>query len=682
VKKPGLLFCLAATLFADSLYGQDTNADTLATLNLDEVVITGQYEPQSVEKSVFRVRTIPMEAIQAKGAVKLQDVLNTELNIRFSQDLALGGSNISMQGLEGQNVKVLIDGVPMVGRQGTSNEVNLNQINVNSIERIEIIEGPMSVVYGADALAGVINIITKKSADGKLDASVKIHEESVGKEYGWQKGIHNESVGVGYARSRWNARGDFSRNFFGGYTGDSTGREKMWHPKIQYLASGLVGLSSDRGKIYYRLDYLNEDIFNPGNYGDAGSPAGEALDQNYITNRFMHQLQGEQRFSDKFSMNGAVAYTDYSRKTQSTTVQESNGDVRLALGPGRQDLTTFDGLTIRSTLQYKASRTVTLQPGIDLNFESGEGGRLQAGKQSIGDYAVFLSGEWNPNSWLQVRPGLRSIYNTVYKAPPVVPSVNVKMKLTTRQDVRVSYGRGFRAPSLRELYFDFVDGSHDIQGNPDLKAETSHSINGSYNVDLVKRDGLKVTSVAGFFFNDVSNKINYAISGRSTTYMNIDKFKTQGLTWNNTLRWNQWDLRAGFGYTGRSNQLDEDIDDVVFTWSPEATATATYSTINSGWTFSIFYKFTGKTPYYEPVAENGEQTYQLAIIESYSWADASVQKRLVKGFDLGLGARNLFNVTNINSGAAASTGVHTGGGSRPIGSGRSYFLSLTYTFNQ
>ena len=52
----------------------------------------------------------------------------------------------------------------MTGRQGTSNEININQIDINSIERIEIVEGPMSVVYGADALAGVINIITKKAA--------------------------------------------------------------------------------------------------------------------------------------------------------------------------------------------------------------------------------------------------------------------------------------------------------------------------------------------------------------------------------------------------------------------------------------------------------------------------------------------------------------------------------------
>jgi outer membrane receptor for ferrienterochelin and colicins len=673
---------LAVSICIASLsYAQED--DSLATINLEDVVITGQYEPQSVERSVFLIRTIPMETIKAKGAVRLQDVLNTELNIRFSQDLSLGGSTITMQGLRGQNVKILIDGVPMVGRQGTSNEVDLNQINVSSIERVEIIEGPMSVVYGSDALAGVINIITKKSAEGKLDASLRIHEESVGKEYGLQKGIHNETLGLGYGHGRLNARGDFSRNFFGGYTGDSTGREKMWHPKTQYLASGLVGYAHDRTNVYYRLDYLFEDIFNPGEYGAAGSPPGEALDQNYITHRFMHQVQGAHKFSEKTATDIALAYTDYNRRTRSTTIQESTGDVRLALGAGRQDETKFDGVTVRGTLQYKLSSTIRLQPGVDINYQSGEGGRLKTGMQSIGDYAVFLSAEWNPNSWFQLRPGLRTIYNTVYTAPPVVPSINTKFKLNDRQDIRLSYGRGFRAPSLRELYLDFYDASHAIEGNPGLKAETSHSINGTWQIDVLNTDGRKVTTAVGGFYHDVRDNIDYGQKAGSlvTTYINIERYKTEGITWTNTFRWPGWDIRAGFGYTGRYNQLYEsDANLTKFNWSPEATANASYTT--SGWTFSVYYKFTGKTPYYEIITDNGLTSVQLAKVDAYSWADASFQKKLPKGFDVSGGVRNLFDVTNLNTSSTQSATAHSGGGIRPVGAGRSYFATLTYTFNQ
>ena len=131
--------------------------DSLKAQDLEAIVVTGQFEPQSIKRSVYQARVIPMEVLAAKGVVRLQDALNTELNIRFEQDAALGGSKLTLQGLAGQNVKVLIDGVPLIGRQGTGNEFDINQINVQSIERIEIIEGPMAVVYGADALESLLD---------------------------------------------------------------------------------------------------------------------------------------------------------------------------------------------------------------------------------------------------------------------------------------------------------------------------------------------------------------------------------------------------------------------------------------------------------------------------------------------------------------------------------------------
>ena len=94
---------------------------------------------------------------------------------------------------------------------------------------------------------------------------------------------------------------------------------------------------------YYRLDYLYEDIYNPGSF-----QGNEALDQNYITNRMMHQLQTTHRFNENLNFNGALALTDYSRKTRSSTVNQATGDRRLALGAGLQDETTFKGLTAQS----------------------------------------------------------------------------------------------------------------------------------------------------------------------------------------------------------------------------------------------------------------------------------------------------------------------------------------------
>ncbi len=661
------------------LWAHGQPSDTLATRVLEEIVVTGQFEPQSAKKSVYSVRTIPLEIIQARGATKLEDVLNTELNLRFSQDQALGGSNLSLQGLAGQNVKVLIDGVPMVGRQGTSNEININQINVQSIERIEIVEGPMSVVYGADALAGVINIITKKSAEGKWELNARIQEETAGTEYGLKEGIHNASIGGGYSWNKFFTRLDLNRNYFGGWQGSAVGRDKQWHPKSQWMGSGSIGVNTEGGNVYYRLDYLNEDIYNPGLF-----EGNEALDQNYRTNRFMHQVQGAHKFSDRFSLNAALAYTNFERKTVTTTVNRITGDTRLALGEGLQDITIFTGITARSTFQYKINNALSIQPGFDVNLERGEGGRIQAGIQEVNDFALFSSLEWEVIKGFYLRPGVRIVHNSIYQAPPFIPSINSKLILAKNHDLRLSYGRGFRSPSIRELYFDFFDSNHSVEGNQNLEAELSHSFSGSWNWQVVDKSSLRFSTVLGGFYNTVENMIGFGQKPGNTlitTYLNIDKFKTKGITVNNKLKWNKLDASLGFSYTGRYNQYTESANSSEeFAWSPEVISSVSYKLPKIGMIFSVYHKFTGVTPFFEITNDNGTQSVQLSEIDSFQWMDATIQKDLFKNFIVTTGVRNLFDVVNINS-TGVTGGAHTGGGARPIGYGRSYFLGISYSLN-
>ena len=253
-----LLVAIALTMIASA------QEDTTRAKELSEVIVTGQYKPQSARASVYQVRTISKERIKQQGATKLQDVLNTELNIRFSQDVATGGSDITMLGLKGQNVKILVDGLPMTGRQGTSNEININQIDINSIERIEIVEGPMSVIYGADALAGVINIITKKAAAAKLSVTARLHEETVGNEYNLsQQGIHNQYAGLTWRHKNWEIGGGFTHNYFGGWKDTASGRELVWHKRDQLMANGFIGYHLSKFNIRYRIDGLDEIITNP-----------------------------------------------------------------------------------------------------------------------------------------------------------------------------------------------------------------------------------------------------------------------------------------------------------------------------------------------------------------------------------------------------------------------------------
>lgn len=642
---------------------------------LESIVVTGQYEPQSAKQSVYKVRTITMERIESSGATRLQDVLNTELNVRFAQDLSTGGSNLSLQGLSGQNVKVLIDGVPMIGRQGTGNEININQINVQSIDRVEIVEGPMSVSYGADALAGVINIITKKPEEATWTGTLRLHEETAGNEYALNRGIHNAGISLGTTRKSFYTLLDFGRNYFGGWKGGAEDRDKEWHPKTQWLASALAGWKKDNADVYYRIDYLNENIYNPGLFSGI-----EALDQRYITNRFMHQVQGSANLSKRIRYNGAISFTDYSRRIQTVTVNKSTGEERLALGPGLQDKTIFRGVTVRGTLHFKLNEQVSLQPGYDINYESGSGGRLKAGTSSIGDYALFVSAELKPSSWLSVRPGIRVVRNSVYQAPPLIPSLNAKVQLHEHHDLRLSYGRGFRAPSIRELYFNFFDASHSIEGNPNLKAELSHSYNASWNWKIFTSQDFTASMALAGFYNTVTDMIGYGVKpGNSsiTTYLNIDRFKSKGITWTATLHKGNVDATAGTGYTARYNQLTEGTEFQDFYWSPEVNGSLAYHFVKLRARATVFYKYTGRTPF---VQAKPDGTYGLNEAGDYHWADLSLQKSFGKNFSLAAGIRNLFNVTRINNTSVEAGGVHTAGNSRPIGYGRSYFASLSYKF--
>jgi outer membrane receptor for ferrienterochelin and colicins len=170
---------------------------------LRAVVVTGQYETQSLKRSVFQVRTISKEQIRLRAATNLQQVLSTELGIRIVNDLTLGTADVQLLGVSGQRVKILLDGLPLLDRGDTRE--SLGQLDINTIDHIEIVEGPMSVMYGTDALGGVINLITKKAAAGNNSLAIgfRLQEESTGQQYkGFSgKGSHNQGLNVRWQKS-------------------------------------------------------------------------------------------------------------------------------------------------------------------------------------------------------------------------------------------------------------------------------------------------------------------------------------------------------------------------------------------------------------------------------------------------------------------------------------------------
>ncbi|MCF0059003.1 TonB-dependent receptor domain-containing protein [Dyadobacter sp. CY356] len=642
---------------------------------LQDAVVTGQFGKQSLRNSVYQVRTIDSERIRARGATNIQTILNTELGIRFSNDPTLGTTDIQLMGMSGQSVKILLDGIPLVDRGATRE--SLGQIDINTIERIEIVEGPMSVIYGTDALAGVINIITKKG-DGSdnLSISARIQEETAGDEYNAfdKKGTHNENLGITWQKKGFQLNGGFTRNNFGGWQGDSSGRLKAWMPKEQMLFNTGIGYSKEKWNVWYRFNGTDETIKYLGNI----NVANIAGDKDYITKRWFHQAQSEYQASDKLGFTGALSYTDYSRKTLSTNIDFNTGKRTLSLDPAAQDKSVFTTLFFRGTALYKVSPNVSLLPGIEINNNNASGARIK-GSPTINEYAFFVSSELKVTPAIKLSPGVRFIKNSVYDAPPVIPSLNAKITLSNALDLRMGYARGFRSPALRELYFDFHDASHSINGNVNLKAEYSNSFNTFLVWQIKQQSSLRVTSTLGGFYNIFHNRIDTGFDPNNptqTTYLNISLFKTTGVSLDNKFYWKNMQATLGATYIGTYNEILDESETVTedlpqFVWSPEINANLLYNFSKIGASINFFYKYTGKKPAYALISGT-PVTASLRQISGYNMADLTITKTLGKYINLIGGAKNLFDLTSVKN-TTIGTGHDATG---PGFNGRSYFLGM------
>lgn len=653
---------------------------------LNEVVVTGQFVPQSLRNSIYKVRVINSQQIEQRAATNIQSVLNTEIGIRLSNDMALGETDFELMGMSGNNVKVLIDGVPVIDRLAAKQ--SLSQIDINTVDRIEIIEGPMSVIYGTDALAGVINVITKKGRldDGKhLAIGARIQEESIGKEYNLLTGdgSHNQSVNAQYSFDNGlYAGGSFTRNDFGGWQGDSTGRKKQWQPKEQYLVGAQLGYTKKNYSISYRLDYLNENLLTE---ADINPVTNKTSDKEFIVNRYTHQLQGEWKVSNRFSLSVAGSFQDYTRRTRTTSIDLTTGKKELSLEKGAQDETNFNAWFGRVMGVWKVSNKLVLQPGVEFQSDEGTGDRID-GSHRVNNTAILLSAEYTPFEWLSIRPGVRSSFNSVYDAPWAVPAINLKAKLTPDVDLRLSYARGFRSPTLQELYYTFHDSNHHIDGNPDLKAEYSNSYMASMSWRSLHNETIRLTTTLTGFYNDFRDRISLVESLNQVgynTYYNIDKFRTLGLTLENNFYWRSLRASLNVSYLGRYNSFYEsdvykDEDMSKFRYSPEVALNLTYDWAKVA-TFNVFYKFTGERKEYKV---DNDKKMSLLGLDSYNWADITVSRSIINGLRASVGLRNLFDITTVRN-TGSSGGAHSGGtGFSQLACGRSYFVGLTYNFQQ
>jgi outer membrane receptor for ferrienterochelin and colicins len=665
MSKPNFYITALILLFCARLTAQNASADSVR--QLQEVVVLGNFKAQGLDKTVVPTRILLVEKLAALGVQNVGQLLQYQPNLRIQQD-PIFGTGMSLQGISGENVKILMDGVPIVGRQ--NGNIDLSQLNLLNVERIEVVEGPLSVQYGTNALAGTINIITKKSTAKRVEGQLNSYAETVG---------HlnvGASMGFNTPTRLFNTEGGVSgvfsagRNFFSGWSDADTSRFKQWKPKIQYFADGNITYKTAKTNIRYASNYFDEFILNR---GKPILPYQEnAFDDTYITQRSMNSLNASYTTKNQLIINVLASYSHFKRTKNSYFRDLVGLKQALSENEGDQDTSRFTLLSSRGTLAKANSKKLNYEVGYDINLETGEGIRLKNGGQSINDYAVFASSEWTITEGVILRPGLRASYNTSYTAP-LIPSLHIKWGINDAWTLRGSYGKGFRAPSLKELYFYFVDINHNIRGNENLQAERSDNVNIVASYKKVAKNDRVFKFEASGFYNRINNLIALAILrggiDNAFSYVNIRQFKTFGGQFFGEANSKKIQIGAGFGLTRRQNVFDKGVFSAN-SWDFRANATA-LNLFNTGIDANMWFKHNSAQPAY---IEDEKGKVQPTWLAAYNMADAGLSRAFLSNkLKLSLGIRNLFDVRNIQSQGA--TGIHTAAeGTSQLATGRSFFV--------
>jgi len=630
------------------------------SVSLEEVIVTGVVTPTSKEHALVNVRTISSEQIKALGAVTLDQAVSHQLLFSVVNDPILG-PQFRLQGLGGDKIKILIDGVPVTGRE--AGNIDLSQFDLSNVERIEIVQGPMSIMYGSDALAGVLNIITKRMQNPKrkMQNQVGLNYETVGKynisvKSSVSFGANSISVGV-------------ERNYFGGWKYLDTAaphRLLLFKPKEQYPFSLSYSYTSPKGfSALLKNDYVQEKIWNLG-AAQISPYEGYAFDDYYRNQRLNSRL-----ILQKKSWQIVSGYSLYHRTKNS--FRKDLVSLNQQAIPGMDDTSTFQEVSSRGTYSFERSRGA-LAVGYDANFQLGKSKKIPDGEKRMDDYAGFAMLDlFFLQKRLTVQTAFRGSYNSLFSSP-LIPSVGISYKLSPEMNFKASYGKGFRAPSMKELYLSFIDQNHHVVGNPSLKAEVADHIQSSFLFEPVRRFSVLLTGYYNYVKHGIVLSADHPNDPNSLdySYRNVTLFRNVVGSLEITGSLNQWRYTVGYAVT---NTLAEKGSYESFV-SQEATGSISYLFKKLKLNASVNNKWIGPQPYLLTNID-GTSSY-VGKQPGYDMLGCSVSRGFFKEqLEVIIGGKNLLNVQQVKAAGISSGGSHSSNGEMNF-LPRSLFITVGY----
>jgi vitamin B12 transporter len=529
----------------------------------DSVVVTATRVPTPVANIPAGVTVIDRATIEQRGYTDLVQALSAVPGLRVAQSGGPGSeASVFIRGTNSNHVLVLRDGVPLNDPSSPNDAFGFGDDTLNDIERIEIIRGPMSSLYGSGAIGGVINLITRRASAAQGGSQPATLHGSVT--------LAGGSQATGLARA--NAAGtagiwDFAttlegfstRGFdqtpareFAVYTGEADGdREKMATVEV-----GVTPVSGTRVSLELRgrddkfgYDEQGFQTYDGGNATGADAEISGRLgvvshlfNGAWTTALTLSRVQDDRRFTvSQTDLDPNGDYGDDRYHGRSNDAQWTNTVQLPDLGPASASALTFGYSHLNNSADVHTS-DVYYAPPADVS-------EIHAHQDTDSGYAGVQSTFWQRlTATGQVREdavtGQGSAFTWRFGGVLDVPEIDSKL--------HAAYGTGFRAPALYELYGINDDGPYTFTGNPNLHPERSTGWEAGVQTDVPVPQGFgSLSATAAYFDNRIHELIETAYLPpfyQASTLVNVDRARTHGVEAGLTLRVAAW-LSAALSYT-------------------------------------------------------------------------------------------------------------------------------------
>ena len=566
----------AAVLAALTMPVWAADADA-AVVQTKDVIVTATKTEAEVKAVPQAVEVITKEDIQRTGANDVLTALSLANNLNLSR-AGMTGNAVSLRGMSTNHTLILVDGKRYAGEDTdvTTNVYNLQRLNVSDIERVEIVRGPSSSLYGSDAMGGVINIITKTPEKAGGTVGIVTGTRNTAEYFNVNSGKHGRWSAVVDGRidrqraiNRYAHSVSSSGAVTDGYDRSMYGMRRTFHGGAVYDFE-----NANKNKLRFDVDYMNEDLRS--DYADTKSASGMlyynknkhewyhneqkgfSVEYTGKTNRNEYQfrtyynqlekhsnLVNERKFPSPVMENilGAIypkADMDYAK--YNTWVTEAKDTMYI----GDRHNLTFGGEYRR--LEYEGTRLGGSTAGLDKKIAS----------KDVNSYAGYIEDMWQVHDKLLLIPSVRLEHNSQFGSE-ATPKIGATYSINNHWRFKANYGKGYKAPTLSELYMVMnramgVATVH-VEGNPNLQPETSYSYDFSIEADKGANFG-KLT----YFNNKVSNLIDTEStqSGNEywSKYINIGKAQINGVEFELRRHLNdRWTAKVTHNYLDATNKI-------------------------------------------------------------------------------------------------------------------------------